>query len=143
MEDAGVTLLFRYKHEINRQTHHIDQLRWGMPPCWRQRVCCACRACRQMSTAVLDPDMLSELCSTSDGDLLQSALCCVSPPPPAQKVHYLQHHCVHQHISQYYASNVTSSQYKDQSLGCIKCGFTSMKKRDIYNIISILNPAFN
>lgn len=74
MEDAGVTPLFWYKHKINRQTHHIDQLRWGMPPCWRQRVCSLYRAHRQTSTAVLDADVLRELCSTSDGDLSQPAL---------------------------------------------------------------------
>lgn len=61
---------------------------------------------------------------------------------PKKKIHYLQHHCVHKHIFQYYASNVNSSQYKDHSLGCIKYGFTSLRKRDIYNTISIQSPVF-
>lgn len=81
MEAAGATLLFGCKHEINGQTHHRDQLRWGMPPCWRQRVCCLHRARRQTSTALLNPDMLRELCSTCDGDLSQQlcAACLLLP----------------------------------------------------------------
>lgn len=137
MEAAGVTLLFGYKHEINGQTHHRDQLRWGMPPCWRQGVCtglagrraqlCWILTCSESSAALVMETYHSQLCAVCL--LLPSTESSVSPAPLC--------------ASTFFNIALQVLLLVNTRIAVLGVWIYLYEEKDIYDIISILSPAFN